>query len=233
MLNIKVLSHELILETVYFEMEITEKSETWIINSRFSELLEIHEKFKKRNKKKGYPKFPPKKFFGKTNPVFLDERQNALDTYFTNIIKYNKKLNYNLKPWLNFFRENKKNEEKISSPEKKNNSNLQLNEKGSLILSDHKDSEILELDPVENLYNEFRKKVIYITNNLVESDKVRDNLFFIEGDYKQAAVKKVEGDDEDFLIDCLDFCSHFDEQFLYDEIETQKLFKNEFVFFFK
>ena len=232
MLNIKVLSHELILEIVCYEIEIKEKSETWIINSRFSELLEIHEKFKKLNKKKGYPKFPPKKFFGQTNPVFLDERQNALDTYFTNIVKYNKKLNYNLKSWLNFFRENKKNILEISfSPEKKTNSDHNLSSEKNSSLISNKESE--NLDPVQALYNEFRKKVIYVNNNLIESDKIRDNLFFLEGESERNLGKKEEIDDKEILNNCLDFCSHFDEQFLNDEQETKNFFKNKFVFFFK
>jgi hypothetical protein len=233
MLNIKVLSHETILEVVYYEIEIKEEKETWVINSRYRELSDIHEEFKKLNKKKGFPKFPAKKFFGGNSPLFLDERQNALDTYFTNIIKYNKKLNYNLTPWINFFRENKK-----SAEEKQENKSMEKNsltkEERSIVLTDLTENEKSQTNPMEALNEISRKKIIYINNNLLEGSGIRDNLFFIENDFKNYSKdKKLEGDDSKFLMDCLDFCSHFDEQFLFDEIETQKLLKNEFIYFFK
>lgn len=89
---------------------------------RYSTLETNHEKFKKEAKSNNYPTFPPKKFFGNTEPKFLSQRLNSLQSYFSNIVSHKEfsKLK-SVKEWIiELF---KKHYKPITSPNSKNGDN--------------------------------------------------------------------------------------------------------------
>lgn len=76
---------------VLYNIELICKDDTNVFISfteRYSTLETLHEKFKKEAKSNNYPSFPPKKYFGNTEPKFLSQRLNSLQSYFTNILSH-------------------------------------------------------------------------------------------------------------------------------------------------
>lgn len=49
---------------------------------RYREILVFHEQMVKNFPKQSFPAFPPKKIIGNLDPVFIETRRTALDTYF-------------------------------------------------------------------------------------------------------------------------------------------------------
>ena len=62
-------------------------NDSWKIKSRYSQLRLLHKKLKLAYAQSiGVPEFPPKKFYGNTDPTFISQRQKALENYFNNLL---------------------------------------------------------------------------------------------------------------------------------------------------
>ena len=75
----------------HIEFKITVKdsanNETWPLQARYKRLRQIYKDLKEVYGKQSLPDFPPKKMFGNFGQAFLNQRQQALETFFNNILK--------------------------------------------------------------------------------------------------------------------------------------------------
>lgn len=64
------------------------KSETWIVERRYHEFRDLHNKLIKENKKlkTDLPPLPPKKLFGKMSQDVIDERKRRLVDYLNMLL---------------------------------------------------------------------------------------------------------------------------------------------------
>ncbi len=226
MIEIKLIDHENIMGHTHYEIEIKEKGEEWKVNSRFSELREIHNKLKKINKKKNYPHFPPKKLFGNEDPIFIDQRSNALDAYFTTVLKYHKKMRYNLSPWIQFFRENK--DTQLSD-------NLKINSRSQSdigYLNPLNLNEISDKNRTQILFEDFQDKIISKENYIIVHSKSINNEIIsgeINAEMLKDQSKTPDGVDDAFLNDCMDFCNHFNELTIIEQQIPKNLYQQKII----
>lgn len=115
-MQINVRSFELILKNWFFRVEVEENGKpNCHFLSRYSELLDVHELFRKDNKRTNVPEFPPKSFFGSPDVKFMEQRKKGLETYFANVIKYKDQLRYNMKAWNEFIEQKRAEEAMLAS----------------------------------------------------------------------------------------------------------------------
>jgi hypothetical protein len=69
---------------------------------RYSTLKDLHDAMKKEaTKASNFPKFPPKKFFGNTDEIFLNQRQTELQKYFNQLFSSKELSNLpSLRQWI-------------------------------------------------------------------------------------------------------------------------------------
>lgn len=88
-----------------YTVQVSDKEQTWIVITRYSELKDIHAKLKKVNK--SLPDFPESKLIGATNPTFVNGRQKALQHYVCTLVQFPDKYN-NIQPMLDFLLKDRK-----------------------------------------------------------------------------------------------------------------------------
>eukprot|EP00386_Alphamonas_edax_P005466 GDKI01017621.1.p1 GENE.GDKI01017621.1~~GDKI01017621.1.p1 ORF type:complete len:268 (-),score=88.41 GDKI01017621.1:265-1008(-) len=71
---------------VEYQVKVTDPdNESWFIQKRYREFRELHDVLKLK-----YPQqltsFPPKKFWGNNEPAFVQQRQQALQAYMTQVV---------------------------------------------------------------------------------------------------------------------------------------------------
>ena len=78
--SIQIFNHQILDNKTIYTMEIKlNNKQSIIISVRYSELLNLHNAMSKEAK---LPNFPPKKFFGNTDEIFLNQRQLSLNHYY-------------------------------------------------------------------------------------------------------------------------------------------------------
>ena len=84
--SITILNHIIKDSKVIYTIEIKlSNNQSILVSERYSELLNLHNLMCKESKEVKLPPFPPKKFFGNTDELFLKQRQTNLNNYY-NII---------------------------------------------------------------------------------------------------------------------------------------------------
>lgn len=233
-MEIKILGYENIMKTIYYEIEINDGRSVWTVNSRFSDMYGVHQDFVLANKNKKMPDFPPKKMFGSDSPKFIDQRRKNLEIYFSNVVKYEARLKYNMAAWMNFFKENK--ETKKQSPK---NSMMSLDRKDNRLKSslDATKDDVPEKDTDEKIYDEFCKRLIIVENKLFSFEDQQRNSFPVNADVNNMGFAVADANEEsnfesknqNFLIDLLDFCSHVDEIVINQGLQAKKNYKREVI----
>lgn len=86
--RVKFLDYKLQNGVTYYSISVTTlaNSESWIFESRYRYMLELHNQIAASSEAK-LPTFPPKKWPGNTNPDFISQRQKSLENYFNNLLK--------------------------------------------------------------------------------------------------------------------------------------------------
>jgi hypothetical protein len=74
-------------ETVTYFISVTDTTtgENWTVKTRYSTMSDLHENLKKEVKV-SLPEFPPKKWFGNTDPTFISQRLKALENYLNVVL---------------------------------------------------------------------------------------------------------------------------------------------------
>lgn len=86
--RIKFLDYKAQSGITYYSISVTNltTSESWIFESRYRNMLDIHNLISNSLQIK-LPTFPPKKWPGNMNPDFISQRQKSLENYFNNLLK--------------------------------------------------------------------------------------------------------------------------------------------------
>ena len=86
--RVKFLDYKVISGVTYYSISVTTltNSESWIFESRYRNMLDLHNQISSNLDIK-LPTFPPKKWPGNMNPDFISQRQKSLENYFNNLLK--------------------------------------------------------------------------------------------------------------------------------------------------
>ena len=94
----KFIKHELVNGVVFYTIEVyyqqsdaegNKSKRIWQKRSRYSQLLQIHQRCKEIYRE-SLPEFPPKKWFGNTDSGFVEMRQTQLQVYLSTVLKFTK-----------------------------------------------------------------------------------------------------------------------------------------------
>lgn len=87
-LAVKFLSIEIKAGVAYYTISVTDLTtkETWIFQSRYSRMRQVHDSLNKIAKD-SVPIFPPKRCCFNTEAAFVSQRQKALENYFNIVLK--------------------------------------------------------------------------------------------------------------------------------------------------
>ena len=119
--KIKIIGHTKIDTHTEYIISIEKKGINFSFSERYKNLKALDDLMKKYTNNNGFPKFPPKKFFGSEDEKFIIKRQNEINNYFeviSNHPEFSK-----LPPLLKFIEEkkekyavtNKKTESQVAS----------------------------------------------------------------------------------------------------------------------
>lgn len=119
--KIKIIGHTKIDTHTEYIISIEKKGIKFSFSERYKNLKTLDDLMKKYTNNNGFPKFPPKKFFGSEDEKFIIKRQNEINNYFeviSNHPDFSK-----LPPLLKFIEEkkekyavtNKKTESQVAS----------------------------------------------------------------------------------------------------------------------
>lgn len=103
--KIKVTDHIKAEGHTEYIINIEKNGINFTFSERYSNLQALNNLMKKATNNKGFPKFPPKQFFGSNDEKFIIKRQNDLNNYFE-IINNNPEFS-TLPPLLKFIKEKK------------------------------------------------------------------------------------------------------------------------------
>lgn len=87
--KIRFIKHYIKSDVVYYKALIYAKNDDSFkvyFDSRYSELEKLHDIFYKAANSESFPEFPPKKFFGNKDEIFLNKRLLYFQAYFSNIL---------------------------------------------------------------------------------------------------------------------------------------------------
>ena len=115
--KIKVIGHTKIETHTEYTISIEKKEVNFIFSERYKILKLLNDSMKNCTKNNTFPKFPPKKLFGKEDEKFILKREKELNDYFE-IISNHPEFS-NLPPLIKFIEEKK---EKYFQINKTNNS---------------------------------------------------------------------------------------------------------------
>ena len=216
-MKIKVRGHETIMNTIYYDIDIEHNEQVWQVSCRFSELFKIKKKFKLRNKNKSIPDFPPKKLFGNEKKKFVEQRQIGLENYFNNLIKYEKKLNYDMTVWIEFFILNKSHAQRDSELISDKHSNLEPKMKKSmdtLILDDK-----AQKNTDDRIYDEFCKNLVLLENNIFSFEDQHRSGFPVNSEMNTMGYSLLSEEDSisfenknpGIIQDIVEFCGQMDD----------------------
>ena len=117
--KIKIIGHTKIDTHTEYIISIEKKGINFSFSERYKNLKALDDLMKKYTNNNGFPKFPPKKFFGSEDEKFIIKRQNEINNYFeviSNHPEFSK-----LPPLLKFIEEKK---EKYAVTNKKTESQM-------------------------------------------------------------------------------------------------------------
>ena len=103
--KIKIIGHTKIDTHTEYIISIEKKGINFSFSERYKNLKALDDLMKKYTNNNGFPKFPPKKFFGSEDEKFIIKRQNEINNYFeviSNHPEFSK-----LPPLLKFIEEKK------------------------------------------------------------------------------------------------------------------------------
>ena len=121
--KIKIIGHTKIDNHTEYIISIEKNGTKFSFSERYKNLKALDDLMRKYTNNNGFPKFPPKKFFGSEDEKFIIKRQNEINNYFE-VISNHPKFS-NLPPLLKFIEEKKEKAETIKKDETKNTAIVQ------------------------------------------------------------------------------------------------------------
>ena len=174
--SIQIFNHQIKDNKAIYTIEIKlNNKQSIIITERYSELLNLHNAMSKEAK---LPNFPPKKFFGNTDEIFLNQRQLSLNHYYEIITSSHIYSNLaSFKSWIfNKFRNVHLEEKEELKYEKYNDINMEKKRQGKII----------------NYINENVIPLFFEYNNIIPNDElVQEILNKEKKDNKEKAYSEI------------------------------------------
>ncbi len=177
--KIKIIGHTKIDTHTEYIISIEKKGINFSFSERYKNLKALDDLMKKYTNNNGFPKFPPKKFFGSEDEKFIIKRQNEINNYFeviSNHPEFSK-----LPPLLKFIEEKK---EKYAVTNKKTESQVASVTQLKKDLEVKPEKEIKKsMKKTDDEYNKILNDLIsqfYDMNNYYDKDTISDNNRFIK-----------------------------------------------------
>ena len=150
--DIQFLNHYFVGDKVYYKILLFSKDDDNLkveFAERYSELRDLHDKFKKEVKnKKNYPEFPPKKLIGNSDEKFLSQRQSSLQSYFRTVLE-NKEFSQvkSIRMWIcEVFKKNFKMASTNNNKNTSSNTNTNFNVNNSTVNTNNNNKNSISLN---------------------------------------------------------------------------------------
>ena len=164
--------------TYFLILEMDGKSYT--VLKRYSELKTFHDSIRRETNSNSFPKFPPKKFFGKSEE-FITKRQQELSAFFEGLCNSNEFINL---PSFTKFIENckktmRENKVAVEKKEEKKNTDIlkkKMSDRTTIdkirekLKPDRTENKRLNRDEIKALDNEFESVVDSLKKKLISID---------------------------------------------------------------
>ena len=170
--KIKIIGHTKIDNHTEYIISIEKNGAKFSFLERYKNLKALDDLMRKYTNNNGFPKFPPKKFFGSEDEKFIIKRQNEINNYFE-VISNHPEFS-NLPPLLKFIEEKKEKAETIKKDETKNTAIAQPKKEQEI----KPEKEVKSLKKSDDDYNKIMNDYIsqfYDMNSYYDKDMISDN----------------------------------------------------------
>ena len=176
--KIKIIGHTKIDNHTEYIISIEKNGTKFSFSERYKNLKALDDLMRKYTNNNGFPKFPPKKFFGSEDEKFIIKRQNEINNYFE-VISNHPEFS-SLPPLLKFIEEKKEKAEISKKDETKNASITQP--KKELEIKPEKEMK-KSLKKSDDDYNKIMNDYIsqfYDMNSYYDKDMISDNKGYVK-----------------------------------------------------
>ena len=176
--KIKIIGHTKIDNHTEYIISIEKNGTKFSFSERYKNLKALDDLMRKYTNNNGFPKFPPKKFFGSEDEKFIIKRQNEINNYFE-VISNHREFS-SLPPLLKFIEEKKEKAEISKKDETKNASITQP--KKELEIKPEKEMK-KSLKKSDDDYNKIMNDYIsqfYDMNSYYDKDMISDNKGYVK-----------------------------------------------------
>jgi hypothetical protein len=176
--KIKIIGHTKIDNHTEYIISIEKNGAKFSFLERYKNLKALDDLMRKYTNNNGFPKFPPKKFFGSEDEKFIIKRQNEINNYFE-VISNHPEFS-SLPPLLKFIEEKKEKAEISKKDETKNASITQP--KKELEIKPEKEMK-KSLKKSDDDYNKIMNDYIsqfYDMNSYYDKDMISDNKGYVK-----------------------------------------------------
>ena len=176
--KIKIIGHTKIDSHTEYIISIEKNGTKFSFSERYKNLKALDDLMRKYTNNNGFPKFPPKKFFGSEDEKFIIKRQNEINNYFE-VISNHPEFS-SLPPLLKFIEEKKEKAETSKKDETKNT--LIGQPKKEVEIKPEKEAK-KSLKKSDDDYNKIMNDYIsqfYDMNSYYDKDMISDNKGYVK-----------------------------------------------------
>ena len=171
--KIKIIGHTKIDNHTEYIISIEKNGAKFSFLERYKNLKALDDLMRKYTNNNGFPKFPPKKFFGSEDEKFIIKRQNEINNYFE-VISNHPEFS-NLPPLLKFIEEKKEKAETIKKDETKNTAIVQPKKEQEIKPEKEVKKTLKKSDDDYNkIINDYISQ-FYDMNSYYDKDMISDN----------------------------------------------------------
>ena len=171
--KIKIIGHTKIDNHTEYIISIEKNGTKFSFSERYKNLKALDDLMRKYTNNNGFPKFPPKKFFGSEDEKFIIKRQNEINNYFE-VISNHPEFS-NLPPLLKFIEEKKEKAETIKKDETKNTAIAQPKKEQEIKPEKEVKKSLKKSDDDYNkIINDYISQ-FYDMNSYYDKDMISDN----------------------------------------------------------
>ena len=171
--KIKIIGHTKIDNHTEYIISIEKNGAKFSFLERYKNLKALDDLMRKYTNNNGFPKFPPKKFFGSEDEKFIIKRQNEINNYFE-VISNHPEFS-NLPPLLKFIEEKKEKAETIKKDETKNTAIAQAKKEQEIKPEKEVKKTLKKSDDDYNkIINDYISQ-FYDMNSYYDKDMISDN----------------------------------------------------------
>ena len=176
--KIKIIGHTKIDNHTEYIISIEKNGTKFSFSERYKNLKALDDLMRKYTNNNGFPKFPPKKFFGSEDEKFIIKRQNEINNYFE-VISNHPEFS-SLPPLLKFIEE-KKEKAEISKKDETKNASITPPKKELEIKPEKEMKKSLKKsdDDYNKIMNDYISQ-FYDMNSYYDKDMISDNKGYVK-----------------------------------------------------